>query len=84
MLKKLNRKQSWSPIMTNTILVTVSITGTISSKEVDVRQLLEKKRRQLLKINSIFESHVNLRGDHGKQKTNHVTQVCRRLDRGGA
>jgi hypothetical protein len=31
-----------------------------------------------------FESHVNLRGDHGKQKTNHVTQVCRRLYRGGA
>jgi hypothetical protein len=30
-----------------------------------------------------FESHINLRGDHGKQ-TNHVTQVCRRLYRGGA
>jgi hypothetical protein len=68
--------------MTNTILVTVS-TGTIGSEEVVVRQLLEKKRYQLLKIRSIFESHVNLRGDHGKQ-TNHVTQVCRGLYRGGA
>jgi hypothetical protein len=29
--------------MTNTILVTVSSTGTIGSKEVVVRQLLEKK-----------------------------------------
>ena len=35
--------------MTNTILVTVSITGTISSKEVDVRQLLEKKDVNFLK-----------------------------------
>lgn len=69
--------------MTNTILVTVSSTGTIGSKEVVVRQLLEKKDVNFLKSGVFFESHVNLREDHGKQ-TNHVTQVCRRLYRGGA
>jgi hypothetical protein len=35
--------------MTNTILVTVSSTGTIGSKEVVVRQLLEKKDVNFLK-----------------------------------
>ena len=62
-----HRKQFWSPII---------MTDTRGCKAT------LRKGHQLLEIRSIFESHLNLRGDQGK-KTNDSAQVCRELCREG-
>ena len=58
-----HRKQFWSPIIrTDTILATGNIDTIIGTQEI-VRKTTLRKEHQLLEIRSIFESHLNLRGD---------------------